>query len=168
MPAPGVPLCRSAFHYVRYMGPQVVLLGIDMRSERSKARILPEVGGANCEHVPCPDRILEEGAAHEMLQCRLAGMCSQLRAAMLCCRTMLSAAHTPATDAHRSLLSIASTHQAAYELFEETIAALPPGPQHLVVLSGVPLIFPAVGAHPNRSAQCSLCSCMLVCVFRVT
>lgn len=67
----------SAFHYVRYMGPQVVLLGIDMRSQRSKDRILPE---------------------------------------------------------------------AAYELFEETIAALPPGPQHLVVLSGVPLIFPAVPA----------------------
>lgn len=45
MPAPVVPLCCSAFHYVRYMGPQVVLLGIDMRSQRSKDRILPEVGG---------------------------------------------------------------------------------------------------------------------------
>lgn len=74
---------------------------------------------------------------------------SQPRAAMLCCRPALSAAHTPATDAHGTWLFVTPTHQAAYELFEETIAALPPGPQHLVVLSGVPLIFPAVGA-PSR------------------
>jgi hypothetical protein len=37
------------------------------------------------------------------------------------------------------------TSQATYELLEEAVAALPTGPQHLVVLSGVPLIFPAVG-----------------------
>lgn len=32
----------SAFHFVRWMGPQVVLLGMDMRSERSKGRIMPQ------------------------------------------------------------------------------------------------------------------------------
>lgn len=32
--------------------------------------------------------------------------------------------------------------QASYELFRRTVAALPPGPLHLVVLSGIPLIFP--------------------------
>ncbi len=42
---PNARLRRSSFHFLRYMGPQVVLLGIDMRSERTKVRILPEVGG---------------------------------------------------------------------------------------------------------------------------
>lgn len=35
--------------------------------------------------------------------------------------------------------------QSAYDLLEGAVASLPPGPQHLVVLSGVPLIFPTVG-----------------------
>ena len=32
--------------------------------------------------------------------------------------------------------------QASYELFRRVVAGLPQGPLHLVVLSGIPLIFP--------------------------
>jgi len=31
-------------------------------------------------------------------------------------------------------------------MWKQAVAALPEGPQHLVVLSGVPVIFPKVGA----------------------
>ncbi|EFN58804.1 hypothetical protein CHLNCDRAFT_140598 [Chlorella variabilis] len=55
------------------MGPQVVIIGMDMRSQRKKDRIMP-----------------------------------------------------PAT----------------YDLLKRTVDSLPAGPQHLVVLSGIPLIFP--------------------------
>lgn len=52
--------------------------------------------------------------------------------------------------------------QAAYELFEEAVAALPPGPQHLVVLSGVPLIFPTVGAAADYfDTSCSQLEALL-------
>lgn len=34
--------CADGYHSVRYMGPQVALLAIDMRSKRTKDRILPE------------------------------------------------------------------------------------------------------------------------------
>lgn len=65
----------SDFHFLKYMGPQVLLLGVDMRSQRTKERILP---------------------------------------------------------------------QSTYDLLERTVAALPEGPQHIVVLCGCPLIFPAI------------------------
>ncbi len=40
--------------------------------------------------------------------------------------------------------------QASYDLFRRTVAALPPGPLHAVVLSGIPLIFPkARGSHAD-------------------
>ncbi|PRW44508.1 plasma membrane [Chlorella sorokiniana] len=68
---------NTEFHYLKYMGPQVAVLGMDMRSQRTKERIMP---------------------------------------------------------------------QASYELFRRTVAALPPGPLHLVVLSGIPLIFPKIPA----------------------
>lgn len=76
---PPARLCRS-FHWLRYMGPQVALLGVDMRSERSKARILPP---------------------------------------------------------------------AAYGVLQAAVGALPARLQHLVVLSGVPLVFPAVRCCSN-------------------
>lgn len=67
----------SDFHFVRYMGPQVVLLGMDMRSQRTKACVMP---------------------------------------------------------------------QKAYDLVQQTVDALPTGSLHLVVLSGIPLLFPKIPA----------------------
>lgn len=42
--------------------------------------------------------------------------------------------------------------QAAYQLFHQTVQELPPGPLHLVALSGVPVIFPKAsgGRCPGR------------------
>jgi hypothetical protein len=34
---------RRELHFVKFMGPQVVLLGMDMRSQRKKNRIMPPV-----------------------------------------------------------------------------------------------------------------------------
>ena len=36
-------------HWLKWMGPQVAVLGIDMRSQREKARIMPQVGGSGGE-----------------------------------------------------------------------------------------------------------------------
>lgn len=48
-PAPGTafptadPCNCSEFHFLKFMGPQVALLGLDMRSQRSKDRVMPKV-----------------------------------------------------------------------------------------------------------------------------
>ncbi|KAL4858911.1 Obg-like ATPase 1 [Chlorella vulgaris] len=65
----------SNFHFLKYLGPQVALLGIDMRSQRQKHRIIP---------------------------------------------------------------------QSTYDLLKRVVAAIPEGPQHLVVMSGIPVIFPKI------------------------
>ncbi|KAI3436720.1 hypothetical protein D9Q98_006135 [Chlorella vulgaris] len=65
----------TEFHFLKYLGPQVAVLGVDMRSQRTKARIMP-----------------------------------------------------PST----------------FALLKRTVDEMPPGTQHLVVLSGIPLIFPTV------------------------
>lgn len=56
----------------------------------------------------------------------------------------VAALHTRASCSARHPCHPTTPRQATYELLESAVAALPPGPQHLVVLSGVPLVFPKV------------------------
>lgn len=87
------------------MGPQVVIIGMDMRSQRKKDRIMPPVSDPDptcrCNHY-----------SSSPWRRTAAPLC------MLCCL------------------------QATYDLLKRTVDSLPAGPQHLVVLSGIPLIFP--------------------------
>ena len=56
----------------------------------------------------------------------------------------------PATDAPLDTPTPHPMPQATYELLDRTVAELPRGPQHLVVLSGVPVVFPTVRRRGQR------------------
>lgn len=134
------------------MGPQVVLLGIDMRSERTKARIMPQASA-------CRRR-------------RMSGVCaSQCMEQPRCLPRMAVLPRGGPAASWRCVLAFDVRNnwrlpdvrnkwllQSAYDLLDEAVAALPPGPQHLVVLSGVPLIFPAVRAQRLGCARCLGCA----------
>lgn len=114
-PAPGPSglssLPRSDFHFVRYMGPQVVVLGIDMRSQRTKARILPEAraaafGGGFALH--CHAAALHAAPLGLALRCAAAPPAPRAlpgRALQLRCACLLpspgAAGHLRAAAAHR-------------------------------------------------------------------
>lgn len=120
------------------MGPQVVVLGVDMRSERTKARILPQVRGGL---VGNPQRALQ--GTGSVCPPSVPGAASHDVATCVC--KIPAAAAAQSTPYCHPCCHPHPASQSAYDLLEGAVASLPPGPQHLVVLSGVPLIFPTVG-----------------------
>ena len=102
----------EGFHSVKYMGPQVALLCIDMRMKRAKARILPEVLSFLCFFC--------------FLLCMI--LCSSLLFVCISCDN-----------------TILDVMQYTYQLLRNALLDLPESVQHVVALSGVPVVFPSVG-----------------------
>ena len=107
-----------------------------MRSQRTRARIMPEVGWEWAVAV----RSVEGGRAAN-------GQTGSGSSA--CLRSLPRRPASSVSTAARA--SHPDTHpprpppppkQATYDLIRAAAAALPPGPLHLVALSGIPLVFP--------------------------
>ena len=144
---------------------QVAVLAIDMRSQRSKQRIMPQAsqgrGHAAAGRAPPRGRFAMNAAPTRRAPsaCTLSKTPPR-RAALPCETAPVAAAACPKNWLALPLHSLAlaplnplhppAPHpcqpQASYDLLRRTVAGLQEGatPLHLVVLSGVPVIFPKV------------------------
>jgi hypothetical protein len=117
------------------MGPQVVLLGVDMRSQRRKDRIIPQVGPAQAAGA---GPVSKAGFfLYPAARWLVFGQPSSMRLQPMPCP---GGPHSSTLAPIRLLPPL----QATFDLLNRTVDALPAGPQHLVVLSGIPVVFPKV------------------------
>ena len=133
------------------MGPEVALLGIDMRSKRCKEEILPQVlAYRGCCGLGWEDSLAQAVRLWCIKRAHILGQL--LDAKHLAC---IMKKLRPSLRAI-SLLSRAnkwSLPKATYALLERTVLALSEGVRHLIVMSGVPLVFPRVSLTYSGQAR---------------